>query len=739
MRNEIQHTRPLLQAMSGWTRSWLLGVLCLAGLSGCAAFTPIEGVPASHLPPEFLGQSRNHQTTISPMLLTRSRPQQYLVDRGDVLSIYIPGVLGTRTPDFQAIGESPPINIAYDPEIAPSVGYPIHVRDDGTVSLPQVQPIPVSGMTLRQVEEAIQRAYSHPKQILPQGNERILVSLFRPREIRVLVVRQEASTSGGPGGTQQPGTVNLGSIQRGTSRVVNLKAYENDVMHALSRVQGVDGLPGLDAENMIRVIRRRGSQAGPMPGDGFAQQFPTGMMPPSYQPPMMPQPMMSYPPGVNPVQQPMMSPPSGSPQPGYGQPMMQPGGPVLSPSGSEPTFRYQSPESRWNSMFQRGRSDNSSQASSGRMSGSPTLSGHSVSSSNPMTQGYRSTSPTTVAATSYGSTRPVQADVTRAGNPFASNRNSSGFSATGGHSISRQDVYTPGPNEAWRQNPSSPNLAQPLSYNQPSSTQFPAYSSPSLSPEAMGRPMTSPQTPAAWQRSPQAPVTTIPKSPGARLNQVQYLEPIQDQGFTPHSSSQWSTQPAWGTGETWALHEHDISGLNATIDGPDVIKIPIRLSAGESLNLSEADITLHDGDIVFIESRGSEVYYTGGLLGGGQYTLPRDYDLTVLDALSIAQSGGRSSGSSRSLGGVSALNQDVTVSASKVIVLRTLVDGSRLPIEVDLRRIKRNMTSRENILIQPGDHLILQYSKFEAIGAFLERHLLEGALFGVAAAQLTTN
>jgi hypothetical protein len=37
-------------------------------------------------------------------------------------------------------------------------------------------------------------------------------------------------------------------------------------------------------------------------------------------------------------------------------------------------------------------------------------------------------------------------------------------------------------------------------------------------------------------------------------------------------------------------------------------------------------------------------------------------------------------------------------------------------------------------VIQPGDYILLQYTKAEAICAFFERHLLEGALFTIAAA-----
>ncbi len=64
-------------------------------------------------------------------------------------------------------------------------------------------------------------------------------------------------------------------------------------------------------------------------------------------------------------------------------------------------------------------------------------------------------------------------------------------------------------------------------------------------------------------------------------------------------------------------------------------------------------------------------------------------------------------------------------------------NGTQVPIRVDLYRALRHPDER--VLIQPGDYLLLQYTKLEACGAFFERHLLEGALFGVAAAQVNSN
>lgn len=81
---------------------------------------------------------------------------------------------------------------------------------------------------------------------------------------------------------------------------------------------------------------------------------------------------------------------------------------------------------------------------------------------------------------------------------------------------------------------------------------------------------------------------------------------------------------------------------------------------------------------------------------------------------------------------------DVTFSASHVVVLRKLPNGTRMPIKVDLYKAVRRPES-ENIIIQPGDMLILQYTKVEAVCALIERHLIEGALFGIAGAQLQNN
>ncbi|MDP1799640.1 MAG: hypothetical protein Q8K78_19255, partial [Planctomycetaceae bacterium] len=198
-----------------------------------------------------------------------------------------------------------------------------------------------------------------------------------------------------------------------------------------------------------------------------------------------------------------------------------------------------------------------------------------------------------------------------------------------------------------------------------------------------------------------------------------------------------SPPPGYGGGAN-PLLPHGGIDIGDHLVGRNIVRIPIRLGPNENADITPQDVILEDGDILFIESRDTEVFYTGGLLGGGQYSLPRDYDLDVLGAIAVAsgQRGGGGGGSqgTSSVGGQSALNGDVSISGSRVIVLRPLPDGTQIPIHVDLYQALKDPSERT--VIQPGDYILLQYTPLEAVGAFVERHILAGALFSVASAQL---
>jgi protein involved in polysaccharide export with SLBB domain len=151
-------------------------------------------------------------------------------------------------------------------------------------------------------------------------------------------------------------------------------------------------------------------------------------------------------------------------------------------------------------------------------------------------------------------------------------------------------------------------------------------------------------------------------------------------------------------------------------------KIPLRMYPEQQLSFNEADITLKDGDIVYIEARDTEVYYTSGLIGAGQYPLPRDYDLDVIQA--IAQTRGPL------LNGGFTQNQFVANSVgnglgapspSLCLVLRKVSPTQQIPIRVDLNRAF--IDPRERIILQPGDIVVLQERPEESLGRYLAQTL----------------
>jgi len=141
-----------------------------------------------------------------------------------------------------------------------------------------------------------------------------------------------------------------------------------------------------------------------------------------------------------------------------------------------------------------------------------------------------------------------------------------------------------------------------------------------------------------------------------------------------------------------------------------ITRIPLRLSPGEIPSFSQEDIILNEGDIVVIESRNTEVFYSGGLLPGGEHQIPRDYDLDVLGAVSLV--GGRVGVNSQGNGGLGGITQGLGgAPPSDLIVLRKLPCNQQIAIQVDLTKAINDPSTR--ILVQPGDTLILRYKPAE--------------------------
>lgn len=234
------------QSVGARTLGLLLAVSIVA--PGC-----ITGVPARRLPRELLGETRANTTPIDHLRLRQDPPVAHILQARDILGIYIEGVLGGGERDMSA----PPVQFPERGGLPPSIGYPIPVREDGTISLPLVDPIKVAGLTVAQAETRIKQAYTTPKKLLPEGKERIITTLMRRRSYQVLVVREDAVGMNNANNIQQNQTLPgsqflLGTSKKGAVFAVDLPAYENDVLHALAQS---GGLPGLDAKNELQIRR----------------------------------------------------------------------------------------------------------------------------------------------------------------------------------------------------------------------------------------------------------------------------------------------------------------------------------------------------------------------------------------------------------------------------------------------------------------------------------------------------
>jgi len=229
--NDSKAVRSSAPAKSRMGRA-LFGMLTLATLmqAGCST---INAVPVSRVPSEVLStELKNSYKDISLLRLRQDPPETYLLGPGDVLGVYIKGVLGSDE-------ELPPVHYPEDGNRPPAIGYPVPIREDGTLALPIVDAIQVEGMSLVEATSAVLNAYTYPREIIKKGEESIIITLIQSRKVRVQVIREEA------GGQE-------GVSKRGTGKVVDLPAYENDVLHALN---ATGGMPGTDAKNEILIYR----------------------------------------------------------------------------------------------------------------------------------------------------------------------------------------------------------------------------------------------------------------------------------------------------------------------------------------------------------------------------------------------------------------------------------------------------------------------------------------------------
>lgn len=232
-------------------------ILTFAGSTGCAALTnPVaDGIPVRRLPPDVLGESRE---AFQPVPLTKLTPRpatDYRLGAGDVLGVFIEGVLGEQN-------GQPPVRISEQGNVPPSIGFPIPVRDNGTLPLPLIDAVNIKGLTLDEAQAKIIQAYLEPRKILKldektnQVTNRVIVTLVKPRQYHVLVLREDAGgvTFGSSGGSAAivGGGTSVSVTRRAAGFPLDLPAGENDLLNALTRS---GGLPGVEAEDEVIIER----------------------------------------------------------------------------------------------------------------------------------------------------------------------------------------------------------------------------------------------------------------------------------------------------------------------------------------------------------------------------------------------------------------------------------------------------------------------------------------------------
>jgi hypothetical protein len=258
-----------------------VGLAFVLSTTGCASLTNplVDGIPVRRLQPEALGESKADLQLVPLTYLTPGAPSAYRLAPGDVLGVFIEGVLGER-------GGQPPVQIKEQANLPPGIGYPIPIREDGTVPLPLVEPFNLSGLTLEQAQDKITQAFlgtlpglKKPKNYLKDETARIIVTLLNKRQYHVLVLREDTGgTTVGAGGGFTNGFGGGGTFVSQTHRTagfpLELPAYENDLLNALTRS---GGLPGFEATDEVLIIRGAyrpgaGGQPGIQPQDGTARE-----------------------------------------------------------------------------------------------------------------------------------------------------------------------------------------------------------------------------------------------------------------------------------------------------------------------------------------------------------------------------------------------------------------------------------------------------------------------------------
>ncbi len=248
-------------------------LFCIAS-SGCVTFSS-HAIPADRLPPELKAIEKSARVPINPALLGQRPQREHQIVPGDVIGVYIRGLLPIETTaSIPMVNTQGTFQAEYYPPrglvATASVGLPFQVGVDGTLNLPSLGLVNVAGLTLNQASQKI-ASLCIEKQVVVSGVEYVHLSLVRSNVMRVVVLREEVQQDM----PTQIRKEHYVLAKRGYAHVLDLPEGENDVLHALT---ASGGLPGSDACNEVWILRQEmvGEETMRRIWDGAAnQQDPT--------------------------------------------------------------------------------------------------------------------------------------------------------------------------------------------------------------------------------------------------------------------------------------------------------------------------------------------------------------------------------------------------------------------------------------------------------------------------------
>ncbi len=249
-----------LKSLTGILAALAVGVLLL-GYCSMTLFGAAPGAKSQKQPPqndaspknapvpklaEQAGDVSNKLKTVSFLSLQRPPMEVYRLAPGDTIGLVIDGILG----DTQQIV---PVQQRENPDVPLAIGYPVVVREDSTISLPQIPPFKVTGFSIAELESALRREYTSERKIVSPQRFSCMVTLMRKRNVRVVVIREDVSPDSSSLNKAGASPSNSGP-KRSSAQVLDLPYGNNDLLTALVRTGGIPGASAAD-EVIIERIR----------------------------------------------------------------------------------------------------------------------------------------------------------------------------------------------------------------------------------------------------------------------------------------------------------------------------------------------------------------------------------------------------------------------------------------------------------------------------------------------------